>query len=488
MADTLFLDSIYFTQNIATTFIHNDTFRVLINYPFLDSASYNDNTILRKGIPVPKTNGLLLINYSLNGNFIGYDSIPLPEPIRHFSHRTNPIYEKNRRPIVSDVFTNSYDEIFIFMRNNLADESVGWTNPVLDTIGFIMKCNASLAPDNKVMSIVKSTVSGGEDDKMDFAIHNDKLIILGNISDSVIVDNMLFTPDTTDGFKTFAIEFDHNLYLTKSKKLPGSFCSFSVDQNSNIYLSSDYNFPLNIDGRLITPTIYADPDTFYATDAIIMKLQSDWTMENYVNILDGCIPPIIICNEARSFLFNLGNCGKILLQNGDTIDNPISYQTGCNNLILINNSSLIPFWNYNFPLGNNVHDIYFNADKMLMSFNASYIYLSGFGDTDTVTIYDHYPIALAQINITGLILEEVSGSEADPLVAYPNPASDQLFLKFPENNDFVVSVFDLNGKLQIEKFLSNGENTLNVSVLNTGLYIIRAQNKKQILTGKFLKE
>ena len=48
----------------------------------------------------------------------------------------------------------------------------------------------------------------------------------------------------------------------------------------------------------------------------------------------------------------------------------------------------------------------------------------------------------------------MSGSEATPLVTYPNPASYQLSLKFPENNDFVVSVFDLNGKLQIEKFLS----------------------------------
>jgi len=319
-------------------------------------------------------------------------------------------------------------------------------------------------------------------------LFNDKLYLLGSISDSVIVDNMLFTSDTTTGYKTFAVEFDRNLYSLISKKLPGSFNSFTVDQNSNIYISAEYNFPLNIDGRLITPTMYADPDTFYTTDAFIMKLQSDWTIENYLNILDGCQPPVIMSNDERIFFMNLGNCGNIILQNGDTIDNPVNYQTGCDNLILINNSSLIPSWTYNFPLDNNVHNIYFNSDKMLMSFDGSYIYLSGFGDTDTVKVYNYYPVALSQINITGLGFEEISGSEAAPLVAYPNPASDQLFLKLPENNDFVVSVFDLNGKRQLEHFLFNGENTLNVSVLNTGLYIIRAQNEEHILTGKFLKE
>jgi len=490
MADTLFLDSIYFSQNIATTFIHNDTFRVLINYPFIDSASYHNNTILRKGVPVPKTNGLLLINYSLNGSFIGYDSISLPEPIRHFSHRTDPIYEKNRRPIVADVLTNSYNEIFIFMRNNLDDKSVGWTIPILDTIGFIMKCNTSLVPDNKVISIVKSTVSGGNDDKMDFAANNDKLYLLGSISDSVIVDNMLFTADTTAGFNTFAIEFDQNLYSLKSKILPGSFSSFTVDPNKNIYISGDYNYPLNIDGRIIIPEIYADPDTFYTHNAIILKLKSDWTLENYINFLGDCAPPVIMSNEDRIFMFNLnGHCGKILLLNGDTINNPLNYQTGQDNLLLINNSSLIPFWTYNFPLDNIVHNITFNSEKMLINYSAFYNYLSGFGDTDTLVLSgDYYPVLLAQINITGLGFEEMSGSEAAPLVAYPNPASDQLFLKLPENNDFVVSVFDLSGKRQLEQFLSNGENTLNVSALNTGLYIIRAQNEKQILTGKFLKE
>lgn len=516
MADTLFLDSIYFTQNIATTFIHNDTFRVLINYPFLDSASYNDNTILRKGIPVPKTNGVLLINYSLNGNFIGYDSIPLPEPIRHFSHRTAPIFEKNRRPIVSDVFTNSYNEIFIFMRNNLADESVCWDNPILDTIGFIMKCNASLVPDNKVISIVKNTVSGGKDDKMDFAIHNDKLNILGSISDSVIVDNMLFTPDTAAGLHTFALKFDRNLFVLQNHKLPGEYNDFAIDESGHLFTLGRFNYPVFINPDSIIPqkVFVASIDSFvFRNYGLLNKLDNNFNSLYYSYFT---IPVIknakLVENGNRVFIKEFYNgydtlvdnypstdgkenlsfeydtiAGMFFYKNGDSLTSNLIYHSS-ENLVLFNSENLIPIWSYNFPENNNIHNLYFFADKMLMSFDASYIYLSGFGDTDTVTIYDYYPIALAQINITGLSLEEMSGSEATPLVMYPNPASYQLSLKFPENNDFVVSVFDLNGKLQIEKFLSNGENTLNVSVLNTGLYIIRAQNEKQILTGKFLKE
>jgi len=482
-ADTIINDSISITSEYYTTFIQNDTFRILVNYAYLDSAVFAIHSMYRKGLPVPKCKGFLLINYSLTGGFLGYDSLALPTAIEHLANVSGTA--ANRALYVKDLFVNSQQEVFMHLGYWLRGGSFGPTYP-LDTTGFIIKYNSDLTVSNKIIPVMLK--NRNYDFPTSLKLFNDKLYLLGSISDSVIVDNMLFTSDTTTGYKTFAVEFDRNLYSLISKKLPGSFNSFTVDQNSNIYISAEYNFPLNIDGRLITPTMYADPDTFYTTDAFIMKLQSDWTIENYLNILDGCQPPVIMSNDERIFFMNLGNCGNIILQNGDTIDNPVNYQTGCDNLILINNSSLIPSWTYNFPLDNNVHNIYFNSDKMLMSFDGSYIYLSGFGDTDTVKVYNYYPVALSQINITGLGFEEISGSEAAPLVAYPNPASDQLFLKLPENNDFVVSVFDLNGKRQLEHFLFNGENTLNVSVLNTGLYIIRAQNEEHILTGKFLKE
>ncbi|MDX9932084.1 MAG: T9SS type A sorting domain-containing protein [Bacteroidales bacterium] len=483
MADTLYLDSIFFSQNIATTFIQNDTFRVIINYPVLDSATYCNNTILRKGIPAPKCKGFLMINYSLTGGFLGYDSLALPPAVEHLANLSEAA--SNCALFIKDLLVNSQQEVFIHLGYNLRSGSAG-VFP-LDTASFIVKYNSDLSVSNKVIPVLLK--SKDSDFPMSLKIFNENLYLLGSISDSVIVDNMLFISDTTAGYKTFAVEFDRNLYSLKSKTLPGSYYSFIVDQNNYIYLSGYYNYPLSIDGRVIIPTIYADPDTFYVSDAIIMKLKPDWTIENYINILDGCGSPKMYSNGERIFMKDLRNCGQLLLQNGDTIDNPVSSQTGCNNLILINNSTLIPFWDYNFPLDNNVMNIYFNSDNMLLNFSAYYYYLAGFGDTDTLFLSGYYyPVVLAQISITGLGLEEMSGSEAAPLVVYPNPVSDQLFVKLPENDDFIVSVFDLNGKLHIRKQLSGSENSLNVSGLNPGLYIVHAQNEKQILTGKFLKE
>jgi len=510
MADTLYLDSIFLNQNIATTFIQNDTFRVIINYPVLDSATYRDNIILRKGIPVPKTNGFLVINYSLSGSFLGYDSLALPPAIKDLANLSEAA--SNYALFIKNLLVNSHQEVFVHLCYCLRSGSAG-AFP-LDTAGLIVKYDSNLSVSNKVIPVLLK--NRNYDFPIDSKLHSDKLYVLGSISDSVIVDNMLFTPDTTAGLHTFALEFDRNLLVLQNHKLPGEYNDFAIDESGHLFTLGRFNYPVFINPDSIIPqkVFVASIDSFvHRNYGLLNKLDNNFNslyysyftipvinnsklvengnrifIKEFYNGYDTLVDnyPSTDGKESLSFEYDT-IAGMFFYKNGDSLTSNLIYHSS-ENLVLLNSENLVPIWSYNFPESNNIHYLYFFADKMLMSFNASYIYLSGFGDTDTVTIYDHYPIALAQINITGLILEEVSGSEADPLVAYPNPASDQLFLKFPENNDFVVSVFDLNGKLQIEKFLSNGENTLNVSVLNTGLYIIRAQNKKQILTGKFLKE
>jgi len=411
MADTLYLDSIFLNQNIATTFIQNDTFRVIINYPVLDSATYRDNIILRKGIPVPKTNGFLVINYSLSGSFLGYDSLALPPAIKDLANLSEAA--SNYALFIKNLLVNSHQEVFVHLCYCLRSGSAG-AFP-LDTAGFIVKYDSDLSVSNKVIPVLLK--NRNYDFPVSLALNNDNLYLFSQISDSAIVDNMLFLSDTNTGFKTFAVEFDRNLYSLKSKTLPGSFYSFTIDQNNNIYYSGYYNYPISIDERVIIPSIYTDPDTFYLSDAIIMKLKSDWTVENYINIVDGCGSPKMYINDDRVFMKDFRNCGQIILQNSDTINNPVSSQTGCNNLVLINNSTLIPLWDYNFPLDNNVQNIFFNSNKMLLNYSAGYYYLAGFGDTDTLYLSGYYdPVVLAQINITGLAIEENGGSDAAPLV------------------------------------------------------------------------
>jgi hypothetical protein len=510
-ADTIINDSVHISYNYIKSFIQNDTFRILVNYAYLDSTDFTVHSMFRKGLPVPKCKGFLLINYSLTGGFLGYDSLALPPAVEHLANLSGST--ANRALYVKDLFVNSQQEVFIHLGYWLRGGGFGPTYP-LDTTGFIIKYNSDLTVNNKIIPVMLKHKD--YDFPINLKLYNDNLYLLGNISDSVIVDNILFSRDTTAGLHTFALEFDRNLFVLQNHKLPGEYNDFAIDENGNFFTLGRFYYPvfMNPDSIIPKKVFVASIDSFvYWNYGLINKLDNNFNSMYYSYF---SIPVInnskFIENENRIFITEFYNgydtlvdnypglggkenllfeydtiAGMFYYKNGDSLESNLIHHFS-ENLVLLNPENLVPIWNYDFPESTNVHNLYFNSDKMLMSFDGSYIYLSGFGDTDTVKVYNYYPVALSQINITGLGFEEMSGSEAAPLVAYPNPASDQLFLKLPENDDFVVSVFDLNGKRQLEQFLSNGENTLNVSALNTGLYIIRAQNKEQILTGKFLKE
>jgi len=509
--DTIINDSVSITSEYYTTFIQNDTFRILVNYAYLDSAVFAVHSMYRKGLPVPKCKGFLLINYSLTGGFLGYDSLALPTAIEHLANVSGTA--ANRALYVKDLFVNSQQEVFMHLGYWLRGGSSGSTYP-LDTTSFIIKYNSDLTVNNKIIPVILKHRDYSF--PINLKLYNDNLYLLGNISDSVIVDNILFSRDTTAGLHTFALEFDRNLFVLQNHKLPGEYNDFAIDENGHFFTLGRFYYPvfMNPDSIIPKKVFVASIDSFvYWNYGLINKLDHNFNSMYYsyfsVPFIDDSK---FIENGNRIFISEFYNGYDTLVDNYpgiggkenlsfeyDTIAGMFYYKNGdslestlirhfSENIVLLNSENLVPIWNYDFPESTNVHNLYFNSDKMLMSFDGSYIYLSGFGDTDTVKVYNYYPVALSQINIAGLGFEEMSGSEAAPLVAYPNPASDQLFLKLPENNDFVVSVFDLNGKRQLEQFLPNGENMLNVSVLNTGLYIIRAQNEEQILTGKFLKE
>jgi len=77
---------------------------------------------------------------------------------------------------------------------------------------------------------------------------------------------------------------------------------------------------------------------------------------------------------------------------------------------------------------------------------------------------------------------------AEALTIYPNPATHQLHLTLPGNTDaFQVSVFDLNGKNYFTAKISNGE-TIDVSNLSAGVYVVSAKNSAGVWVKKIIKE
>lgn len=59
---------------------------------------------------------------------------------------------------------------------------------------------------------------------------------------------------------------------------------------------------------------------------------------------------------------------------------------------------------------------------------------------------------------------------------YPSPASGSVTVVYSGNGTGKVRVYDLTGSVVISDIISNGENTLNIDGLNTGLYLVKIEN------------
>ncbi len=82
-------------------------------------------------------------------------------------------------------------------------------------------------------------------------------------------------------------------------------------------------------------------------------------------------------------------------------------------------------------------------------------------------------------------IDDVSYSNS--VSVYPNPAVDILNIKLTDNNKLeVIDVYDINGRRVIHKFINN-QQTIDVSRLSAGNYILHAKSGKTVYTTKFIK-
>ncbi len=76
---------------------------------------------------------------------------------------------------------------------------------------------------------------------------------------------------------------------------------------------------------------------------------------------------------------------------------------------------------------------------------------------------------------------------AGQLEVYPNPASDQVFLKnLPSGGE--LRLFDMNGKMKMATTVHKGSNSLRLNGLAGGLYVLEIIGQDGIWTGKLMVE
>jgi hypothetical protein len=89
---------------------------------------------------------------------------------------------------------------------------------------------------------------------------------------------------------------------------------------------------------------------------------------------------------------------------------------------------------------------------------------------------------LFEVDSTSIIKSAVM----DNVSAHPNPASN--FVQFSGlniSNNFTVSIFDLQGKMVLNKIMQSGQH-LNIEKLANGSYLFKLQTDKQLYSGKLI--
>jgi hypothetical protein len=93
-------------------------------------------------------------------------------------------------------------------------------------------------------------------------------------------------------------------------------------------------------------------------------------------------------------------------------------------------------------------------------------------------------IPSANVTVTAAYKNKLSLNENDNIVFCPNPVIDVINL----NLAGTVSIYDLNGVLQIQKESRSDHTQIDVSNLFRGIYIINIKNEKEIKVSRFVKE
>ena len=92
-------------------------------------------------------------------------------------------------------------------------------------------------------------------------------------------------------------------------------------------------------------------------------------------------------------------------------------------------------------------------------------------------------IANLKLSSTGLI---ETGS-IDALI-YPNPAGDKVFIDFSKIEQVEVRIFDINGQEVLRKELNALRNQLDVSVLRSGVYLLKLEGKNLMKIERLVKQ
>ncbi len=97
-----------------------------------------------------------------------------------------------------------------------------------------------------------------------------------------------------------------------------------------------------------------------------------------------------------------------------------------------------------------------------------------------------YGRSMYKFDLSQVVLGEELPKIDETFVMFPNPATDQLNIQLPEGAIGTMQLFDMNGRLWMEKKLSMSSEIFSVEQLATGMYFVKIHTSTATTTRKLL--
>jgi hypothetical protein len=84
------------------------------------------------------------------------------------------------------------------------------------------------------------------------------------------------------------------------------------------------------------------------------------------------------------------------------------------------------------------------------------------------------------------ITSGINYENSEAMSLYPNPANEKLYLKNSNYNNATILIFDLQGKKVLDRKVDS--ESIDISNLNKGIYVIKLVWSENIIITKLIKE
>jgi hypothetical protein len=311
---------------------------------------------------------------------------------------------------------------------------------------------------------INSTLDFG---RVPLSISTDKNISLANIGDSnLIINQIVYESSLLSG----SLEAPLTIANGQNTEMVVTFTPESLGQFSSS-ISINHNSAENQNTIQVTAEVFS-PNYLYIEDKSVNR-DNDYIINLGISNNDEIRAIQFDINIPDGFVFDYQNVQGLNSLNDFTVSNS-DLGNGNYRFVIYNLGSAI------IPSGSNLLldlPIYVNSSIPVGDYNfeISNITLSDASNSDVSS----ESVEVGVITVTDEVLDILT-QQLNEINGYPNPFHSYYILNNPIPIE--IEIFDVNGRVFINKYLEVGQNIINTSHLSSGFYLIKLthNNRKKV--------